>query len=124
MNATCRLRWLWGDAGKAGKPAGRPNAASRPAPQRRLHPAVWKEVEAIARTVREKFQIDLRPAIEYMGLQGFLEQVGVARVIETVGLDRFIAEAGDKEVIKRIGVDRFLAGLSPAERRELKRRLQ
>jgi hypothetical protein len=31
---------------------------------------------------------------------------------------------GEKELIKRIGLDRLLASLSPAERRELKRRLQ
>lgn len=78
----------------------------------------------MARTTRKKLNIDLRPAIEYLGLEQVIQQVGLARVIEQVGLARFIEEAGDKEVIKRIGVDRFLAGLSPADRRELKRRLQ
>jgi len=80
-----------------------------------LHPAAWKEVEAMARASGKGLQIDLRPAIEHLGLR---------RVIDQVGLDRVIEEYGDKEVIKRIGIERLLANLSPAERRELKRRLE
>jgi hypothetical protein len=80
-----------------------------------LHPTVWKEVEAMARAAGKALLFDIRPAIEMLGL---------AKVIEQVGLDRVIAEVGKKEVIKRIGLDDILANLSPAERRELKRRLQ
>lgn len=47
-----------------------------------LHPAVWKEVEAMARTAGRKLNIDLRPAIEYLGLKQVIEQVGVERVVE------------------------------------------
>ena len=80
-----------------------------------LHPNAWKEIEAMTRTARKKLEIDLRPAIEYLGLDHVIEQVGIDRVIEQIG---------KKEVVKRIGLDDFLANLSPAERRELKRRLQ
>jgi hypothetical protein len=89
-----------------------------------LHPTAWKEVEAMARTAGKKLKLDLRPAIEYLGLEQVIEQVGLDRVIEQVGLDRVIEQVGRKELIKRIGLDAFLANLSPAERRELKRRLQ
>jgi hypothetical protein len=80
-----------------------------------LHPAAWKEIETMARTAGKKVDIDLRPAIEYLGLGRVIEQVGVDRVIEQVGIDR---------MVERVGIDRLLAGLSPAQRRELKRRLQ
>jgi hypothetical protein len=98
-----------------------------------LHPAAWKEVEAMAKTAGKALQIDLRPAIESLGLDRVLDQVGIDRVIdevgidrviERVGLDRVIAEVGDKELVKQMGLDRILASLSPAERRELKRRLE
>jgi hypothetical protein len=46
------------------------------------------------------------------------------RVIDQVGADRIIEQLDVKEVINLIGMDRILANLSPAERRELKRRLQ
>lgn len=80
-----------------------------------LHPTAWKEVERMARTAGKKLTLDLRPAIEYLGLDQVIEQVGIDRVLEQVG---------DKEIARRIGLDRWLASLSPAERRELKRRLQ
>jgi hypothetical protein len=80
-----------------------------------LHPAAWREMEAMARATGKKPLFDIRPAIESLGL---------ATVIEQVGIDRVIEELGDREIVKRIGVDRLLASLSAAERRELKRRLQ
>jgi hypothetical protein len=98
-----------------------------------LHPAVWKEIEAMASVAGKKVKLDLRPAIEYLGLDRVIEQVGLDRVIEQVGLDRVIEQVGPdrvieqlgaKEVVKRLGLDRLLASLSPADRRELKRRLQ
>jgi len=89
-----------------------------------LHPEVWEEVELMARTTRREFRIDLRPAIENLGLMRVIEQVGVERVIREVGPDRVIEQLGEKEIVRRIGIDRFLANLSAAERRELKRRLR
>jgi hypothetical protein len=79
-----------------------------------LHPEAWKEVEAMARATGKRLLFDIRPAVEHLGLGHFIEQVGVDRVIE---------EIGDKELAKRVGIDRWLATLSPAKRRELKRRL-
>jgi len=71
-----------------------------------LHPVAWKEVEDMARATGKRLKFDSRPAVE------------------ALGLDRIIEQVGEKEVIKRIGLDRWLANLSPAERRELKRRLK
>ncbi|HVS35177.1 MAG TPA: hypothetical protein VMS17_06310, partial [Gemmataceae bacterium] len=89
-----------------------------------LHPAAWREVEAMARTAGKKFEIDLRPAIEYLGLKQVVEQVGLARVIEEFGAKQVVEQLGGREVVKQLGLDGILASLSPAERRELKRRLQ
>jgi hypothetical protein len=89
-----------------------------------LHPAAWREVEAMARAMGKRLKFDIRPAIESLGLDEVIEQVGIDRVIEQVGIDRVIEQVGEKELIKRIGLDRFLASLSPRQRQELKRRLQ
>jgi hypothetical protein len=89
-----------------------------------LHPTAWKEIEAMARTMRKRLDFDIRPAVESLGLDRVIDQVGIDRVIDQVGIDRVIEQIGEKELIKRIGLDRFLSSLSPKERRELKRRLQ
>jgi len=89
-----------------------------------LHPTVWQEVEAMARAGGKGLNIDLRPAIETIGVDRVIEQIGIDRVVEQIGIDRVIELLGKKEVIKRIGVEDWLANLSPAERRDLKRRLQ
>ena len=63
----------------------------------------------------EESEIDLRPAINFLGLDRVIEQVGLDRVIEQVGLDR---------VVRTIGMDRLVTSLTAAQRRELKRRLR
>ena len=40
------------------------------------------------------------------------------------GSKRFLEEIGSTRFLEEIGLENFLAGLTPAERRELKRRLQ
>jgi hypothetical protein len=89
-----------------------------------LHPAAWKEVEIMARATRRGLFIDLRPAIEMLGMDEVIRQMGVERVIEHIGAKELVKQIGSKELVKQIGIDKFLANLSPAERRELKRRLQ
>jgi hypothetical protein len=98
-----------------------------------LHPEAWKEIEAMARAAGKGLNIDYQAAIDAMGLDRIIEQVGIDRVIEQLGIDRVIEKLGTdrvieklgkKEMIKRIGLDEIVANLSPAERRELKRRLQ
>jgi hypothetical protein len=98
-----------------------------------LHSSAWKEIEAMVRKAGKGLKIDLRPAIESMGLGHVIEQVGRKRVIEEIGSKQFIEEVGRKRVIEEIGskhfiqeigLEDFLANLSPADRRELKRRLQ
>jgi hypothetical protein len=92
-----------------------------------LHPTAWKEIEAMARATGTRLDFDILPAIESFGLDRVIEQVGVDRVIEQIGLQRVLEKADDREVIKLLGADRILAGLAgltPAERRLLKKRLQ
>jgi hypothetical protein len=114
-----------------------------------LHPVLWEEVEAMARTAGKKFQIDLRPAIEHLGLNKVIEQVGLQRLIREVGIERMIEAAGIEHVTEAVGIehvieqvgiervieymgpklddrglDTLLANLTPSQRQELKRRLQ
>ncbi len=80
-----------------------------------LHPRAWEEIDAMVRRAGKTLTIDLRPAIEMLGLKRVIEQVGTKRV----------AEALDKqELVNAIDLDDLLANLSPAKRRELKRRLE
>lgn len=50
-----------------------------------LHPRAWKEAETMARASGKSLRIDLRPAIEHMGLGRVIDQVGIDRVIEEIG---------------------------------------
>ena len=79
-----------------------------------LHPAAWKEVEAMARTARRPFRIDVLPAIEHLGLRQVIDQIGLSRVIEVIG---------EKEFLKHTNVDRLVANLPADKRRELKKKL-
>jgi hypothetical protein len=89
-----------------------------------LHSSAWKEIEAMVRRTSKGLTIDLRPAIESLGLGQVIEQVGTKRVIEEIGSKRFIEEIGSKRLFEEIDLEDLLANLSPAKRRELKRRLQ
>lgn len=48
----------------------------------------------MARATGKTLQIDLRPAIESLGLGHVLEQVGIRRIIEEVGIQRVLDEVG------------------------------
>lgn len=98
-----------------------------------LHPQAWKEIEDMARATGKRLKFDIRPAIESLGLDEVIQQVGLDRVIEQVGADRvieqvgaeqFIAKMGKKELVNQIGVEAFFESLSPAQRRDFKRRLE
>jgi hypothetical protein len=89
-----------------------------------LHPQAWREAEAMARATKRQLVLDIRPAIEFLGWDEVIKQLGIERVIEHLGSKEVIDRLGPKEVIKQIGLDNLLANLSPAERRELKRRLE
>jgi predicted small integral membrane protein len=107
-----------------------------------LHPSAWKEIEAMVRKAGKGLWVDLEPAIEAMGVDRIVETVGIKRFIELLGskriLDeigskrfievfgskRFIEEFGSRRLIQEIGLENLVSNLSPAERRELKRRLQ
>jgi len=92
-----------------------------------LHQRAWKEAEAMGRTAKKDL-FDIRPAIEWLGLDRVIEQVGLERVIEQVGLERVMDQIGIDRVIEQLGPEellkRILPTLSQAKRRELKRLLQ
>ncbi len=93
-----------------------------------LHPAAWREIEDMARTMGKRLEFDIRPAIESLGLDRVIEPVGLDRLVEQAGIDRIIEEIGVARIVRflieRSGLDGLVASLSSARRRELKRRLQ
>src|SRR5439155_26792221 len=80
-----------------------------------LHPQVWKELQAMARASRRKLEFDIRPVVEYMGLEEVIRQIGREAVIEQIG---------KKKVLEQFEVDDILTSLPPAKRQQLMRRLQ
>ena len=88
-----------------------------------LHNQAWTEARTMSHTTDE-LEFDIRPAIEYLGLDRVIEQVGLEQVIKQVGLARLVDEIGLERVLAHVGMDRLLASLTPAQRRELKRRLR
>jgi len=69
----------------------------------------------MAKNKREKFELDIRPSVEFLGLEKVIDQIGKKRVLDQIG---------KKRVLEELDVDDILANLSPAKRRELQRRLQ
>ena len=59
----------------------------------------------MAKNKREKFELDIRPSVEFLGLDKVIDQIGKKRLLE------------------ELDVDDILANLPPAKRRELQRRL-
>jgi hypothetical protein len=77
-----------------------------------LHPELFKEIVAMARTKNKWPKPDLEPLVELMGgMDALIQQLGVKRVIDGVGV---------KRVIDEVGLDTLFSNLSPAQRRELK----
>jgi hypothetical protein len=62
-------------------------------------------VKATAKNKREKFELDIRPSVEFLGLEKVIDQIG------------------KKQLLEQLDVDDILANLTPAKRRELQRRL-
>jgi hypothetical protein len=107
-----------------------------------FHPAAKEEMWAMARTKSREFKFYLEPFIELMGIEEVIRQLGPERLIDQLGPKRLIEQLGPKRLIEHLGpervlelmgpdklvekkgVDWFLAKLTPAQRRELKRRLQ
>jgi hypothetical protein len=71
-----------------------------------LHPRTWKELQAMAKSRREKLEFDIRPAVELLGLP---------EVIRQIGLDELLKQAKARDIV---------AHLPRAKREELKRLLE
>jgi hypothetical protein len=96
-------------------------------------PDVWKEIVRMARAKKEQAAFDLRPLLEVLGpdefikevgLKAAIEELGIKRVVDEIGVKRVVDEIGAKQVVEELGMDELLAGLSPKQRKELKRRLE
>jgi hypothetical protein len=89
-----------------------------------FHPAAWKEVETMAKTRQRGLQFDLRPIIEEMGFDKVIEQMGgKEKVLEYFGLKQKTKESARKQPIAEMEIETILANLTPAQRRQLRRRL-
>jgi hypothetical protein len=80
-----------------------------------LHPAIWEEVQRMARASGTEPTLDLRPLIDLVGVKQVIEQVGVKRLVDAVGPKRLLDE---------IDWSALAAQLTPEERQEFVRRLQ
>ncbi|MBI3469620.1 MAG: hypothetical protein HY000_42005 [Planctomycetes bacterium] len=80
-----------------------------------LHESAWKEARTMSRVEEDEVPINYKRIAEYIGVERLISVVGVKRVIEDLGVQRVIAE---------VGLDRLIASLTPAQRRELKRKLR
>ena len=89
-----------------------------------LHKKAWKEVRTMSRVADDEVPLDLELVVDYLGVEGIVKQFGLKRGIDEVGLKRVIDEVGVKRVIDEIGLEPLLESLTPAQRRELKRRLR
>jgi hypothetical protein len=107
-----------------------------------MFPGLWEEVKQMASRAKRGPILDFRPIIEKIGLDEFVRQVGLKRMIEEmglkqviqevglkqviqeVGLKEVIKEAGAKQVIDEMGMDELVSVLTPAERKELLKRLK
>jgi hypothetical protein len=71
-----------------------------------LHPAAWREAQAMKPVKWHGLNVDLTPVVETLGWDGIIDILG-----------------GSKEFIRHVGMKSFLASLAPKDRRELKRLL-
>jgi hypothetical protein len=80
-----------------------------------LHPRVWKEVRVMAKGTRRDWILDIRPAVDFMGIDKAIEQIGEKEILDH--MDK-------KRVLERMDVEDIFANLTPAKRQKLKRLLE
>ena len=109
----------------AGAVTGAEGAQAFLAPQRRvlLERCGMADPSDIADALRHGAYAALADALEEDQPERVIEEVGAERFIEEFGADHLIEKLGYKEIAERMGIERYLASLTPAKRRELKRRL-
>ena len=56
------------------------------------HREIWEEIQKMARAKGIEPTLDLRPAIEMVGLKQVIDQVGLKEVIKQIGIPNLIAE--------------------------------
>jgi hypothetical protein len=95
-----------------------------------FHREAYEGVLSMARTKREKVEVDLEPLVDAMGLERVVQMLGAERVINQLGPKRVINQLGPKRVIDLLGargvidllgVERIWEALTPQERRRLQR---
>jgi hypothetical protein len=68
--------------------------------------------------------VGAKKIIEAVGPEKFVEDIGVDKLVANVGVKRIIdAVGGPKKVLEVMGVDWLLDGMTAAQRKEFKKRL-
>ncbi len=71
-----------------------------------LHPAAWEEVKRMPRSKTKDLEINVKPLVDYLGMEEVIRQIGLKRVLQEISLDDLVHH------------------LSPEKLDELKRRLK
>jgi hypothetical protein len=70
------------------------------------HPALWEEIQRMARAKTKGPTVDINRLVEVVGMQELIRQVGLKRIVDESGIDALLSQ------------------LSPEQRQEMLRRLQ
>jgi hypothetical protein len=73
-----------------------------------LHRRQFKEILRMKGKSSRALDIDIRGAVEELGLKRVVEEVGLKRVVEEVGLKRVVEEVGLKRVVEEVGLEALI----------------
>lgn len=89
-----------------------------------MHPALFREVQAMARTKGKKAAFDFQGMVNVVGWREILRQTGLRSLIDEMGVKSLIDEVGVKPLIDEVGLERLVEQMTPQQRRELAELLQ
>lgn len=75
-----------------------------------LHPAAWEEVKRMPRTKTKDLEINVKPLVDYLGMEEVIRQIGLKRLLQDL-----LRVAGPQRVLEEMSLEDLLAYL-PAEK--------
>jgi len=87
-------------------------------------PVLWQEIVAMAAQRGETLTPDVRPLVEYIGIDELVRQIEEEQIVDRLNSRLILQRFGPDRVVSELGVDAFLAALTPEHREALLRRLQ
>jgi hypothetical protein len=83
-----------------------------------LYPVLWllrgkvfKEVLAMKGKTVDPLMLEVREAVEEIGIAHVVEQVGIKRVVEEVGIEQVVEALGVEQVVEALGVEQVVEAL-------------